>query len=106
MVVVVDPVADPKQIQDKLSLMLEKEGFTVGSVAAWGKKILAYPIRKKTEGLYFLYSVTSTTAEPKKIHQRFKLEESVLRAIILKKEKSIDTNIQINTNDTNKTLNI
>ncbi len=86
LVVVVDPIQEAKTIEDKLKALMIREGFTVGEVTLWGKKPLAYPLRKKTEGLFFLFNITSAGSNPKLLHRAFKLEESVLRALITRKE--------------------
>lgn len=87
LVVVVDPVQDAKETQDKLTALLEKEGFVVSGSQSWGKKPLSYRIKKQREGLYFLYNITSKTNKPKQLEARFKLEDMILRTIILKKEE-------------------
>ena len=87
LVVVVDGSLDSKQTQDKFATLLEKEGFTVLENNLWGKKILAYPMKKKNEGLYLHYVIASDTAIPKALYTRFKLDDTILRSLVLKKEE-------------------
>lgn len=89
LVVVVDPQADAKETQDKLTTLLEKEGFTVSDMSYWGKKTLAYPIKKHTEAHYFSCVISANSANPANLSQRFKLDEKILRFLILiiKEEK-------------------
>jgi len=86
-VVVVDPSLEAQATQDRFTTLLEKEGFTVSEVVNLGKKRLAYPIKKKTEGLYFHFSLVGAGAAPKSIYTKFRLDDSILRTLILKKEE-------------------
>lgn len=40
----------------KIEEVIKNLGGTVSKSDAWGKRTLAYPIRKKTEGYYVLFS--------------------------------------------------
>ncbi len=86
LVVIVDPKTEEKQAQAQLSTLLEKEGFTVSELKFWGKKRLAYPINKQTDGFYVSIMITGNS-KPQQILDRFKLEEMVLRALIIKQKE-------------------
>jgi len=49
------------------------------------KKPLAYPIRKYTEGLYYLVDFEAPANAIKPLRNTFKLNNSILRSLILKK---------------------
>lgn len=59
---------------------------TLDSVDEWGKRALAYPINKETEGYYALYSFTSDADFPAELDRRYKIADGVLRSLIIKKE--------------------
>ena len=40
----------------KIEELLKNLGGTVSKTDVWGKRTLAYPIRKKTEGYYVLFT--------------------------------------------------
>ncbi|RJR14969.1 30S ribosomal protein S6 [Candidatus Microgenomates bacterium] len=86
-VIVAKPSEDPEKMGKKYAELLEKSGFSVTNSEVWGKKALAYPIEKFTEGVYVSMVVQADTAKPKDLYNRFKLDESIIRTLILKKEE-------------------
>lgn len=46
-----------KKAEDMVGKLVEKAGGKVASVAVWGKRALAYPIQKATEGTFVLARV-------------------------------------------------
>ena len=87
LVVVVDPSLEAKTTGEKLATLLEKEGFNVLENNLWGKKALAYPLKKKNEGLYFHYVIVSDRVKPKSLYDKFRLDDTILRSLVLKKEE-------------------
>src|SRR3989344_6326135 len=87
-VMVVRPDTDEKQNEVKLKDLLSKSGFSVGDFSSWGKRKLAYPIKKQTEGFYFAAVISADTKSdsPRDLLSQFKLDESLLRSLIVKKE--------------------
>jgi len=87
-VMVVRPDTDEKQDEVKLKELLAKSGFAVGDFSSWGKRKLAYPIKKQNEGFYFAAVISADTksGSPRDLLSRFKLDETMLRSLIVKKE--------------------
>lgn len=52
----------------------------------WGKKELAYPIKKKTQGAYFLWAVKLPAKAPAELDQKLRHEEGLLRCLLVKKD--------------------
>jgi small subunit ribosomal protein S6 len=52
----------------------------------WGKKELAYPIKKKNDGYYFLLAVKLPKKTPAELDTKLKLEEGLLRYLLVKKD--------------------
>lgn len=86
-VVVVKADQEEKATLEKMTTLLEKEGFTVLEKSWWGKKTLAYPIKKFTEANYMSFVLESTKAKPTLLESRFKLDDTFLRFLILRKEE-------------------
>ncbi len=86
LVVIVRSGEDQEKAKQKISTLLEKEGFTVSEMSAWGKRKFAYPLKKQTEGLYFSTTIKSDKAKPAGLLAKLKLDETVLRTLVLKKE--------------------
>lgn len=51
-----------------------------------GRKKLAYPINYKTEGYYVLADFTADTNFPHELERQFKISESVLKYMVIKKD--------------------
>lgn len=80
--IVLKATEDPKTAEAKYKALFEKDGLKVSDSQNWGKKVLAYPVRKQSEGIYLSMQLTGKV-DPKKINARFKLDETVLRTLIL-----------------------
>ena len=48
----------------------------------WGKKEFAYPINKKTSGVYFLFEYKAEPQTVLLIKQKFQLEEKIVRYLL------------------------
>lgn len=46
-----------KKAQELINKLLVKAGGSVTSVAVWGKRTLAFPIKKMSEGIYVLATI-------------------------------------------------
>src|SRR3990172_7423275 len=83
-----------KGIIQKATTSLEGTGATVTKVDEWGRRRLAYPIQKKSEGYYFVLDYMSAPAASKEIERILGLNEDVLRQqtvrIITKKKAKAD----------------
>ena len=51
---------------------------------AWGKRVLAYPIKHFSEGFYHLLNFKSTPAKVKELENKLNLDDSVLRSLIVR----------------------
>ncbi|MBN2289196.1 MAG: 30S ribosomal protein S6 [Candidatus Glassbacteria bacterium] len=83
-VLILDPTLEESEAQEKFDQLLElykAEGAEVLETIDWGKRKLAYPIKKKDNGLY---RVVRFDAEPSvigRLERRFRLDERVLRSL-------------------------
>lgn len=87
LVVIVRSGEDQEKAKQKISTLLEKEGFHISEFETWGKKTLAYPIKKEKEGVYYSMIISADNAKPQQIYSRFRMEEAILRSLVLKKEE-------------------
>jgi small subunit ribosomal protein S6 len=61
---------EPKEEIDKIEEIVRNLGGEVAKIDVWGKKRLAYPIQKKSEGIYVLFNFAlepSLTFELKRV---------------------------------------
>lgn len=75
-----------KAVVEKFTGLIAKNG-TVGTVDEWGKRRLAYEIDDKTEGYYVLVEFTADPEFPKELDRQFKINDNILRTIIIRKDE-------------------
>lgn len=52
----------------------------------WGKRKLAYPIKRFNDGLYVFFTYEGAPAIPAELERRFKQTDAILRFITIKKD--------------------
>lgn len=80
------PKADQEKTLTKIKKIIDDSGGKVGKIDEWGKRQLSYPIKKQKEGVYLLLTLELEGKEAKKIEEKLKLEEAVLRHLLIRKE--------------------
>jgi len=66
-------------------IIAQREGQLVKQ-DRWGKRRLAYPIKKFSEGFYVFFQYEGRADIPLELERRFKQTDSVLRYLTLKRE--------------------
>jgi small subunit ribosomal protein S6 len=78
---------DFKAAQKKYSDLIAENGGSVVNSNPWGLKSLAYPIQKKTTGIYWILEYTA----PSDFNEKFKVQmlrdEQIMRHMITKLDK-------------------
>ena len=84
-------IADPNLGEAELDTLaaqvqgyIEKEGGKVQRVEKWGKKRLAYVVKKQREGSYTLMVVEGGAALVKELERRLRVTDGVLRFITVR----------------------
>ena len=86
MMVIFDPTLDERTIAPSLDTLLNvvrEEGGKVDKVDVWGKRRLAYEIKKNSEGIYAVVDVNCEPATVQELDRLLTLNESVLRTKVL-----------------------
>ncbi len=86
-VVIIDPDVDDRQVNgllDKPLAGLTKAGGTVDEIDVWGRRRLAYQIKKKSEGIYAVVNVTAEPAVVKELDRQLTLNEQILRTKVIR----------------------
>ncbi|MFM7672269.1 MAG: 30S ribosomal protein S6 [Bacteroidota bacterium] len=78
---------DFKAAQKKFAKLVGEYGGNVVAENAWGLKVLAYPIQKKTTGLYWVMEFTTAAESIEKLKIQLLRDESVLRHLCTKLDK-------------------
>lgn len=74
-----------KFIDQMTGLVSQKNGKMI-NVEKWGKKKMAYPIKKFDEAFYVFFLYQGEPDIPDEVERRFKHAESVIRYLTVKKE--------------------
>ena len=78
---------DLKAEQKKFATLVKDNGGSVVAENAWGLKSLAYPILKKTTGLYWVLEYTAQPDFHEKLKTQLLRDENVLRHLTTKLDK-------------------
>ena len=78
---------DYKAAQKKFASLVKESGGEVLNEKPWGLKSLAYPIAKKTTGLYWVLEYTALSDFNEKLKIQLLRDESVLRHLCTKLDK-------------------
>ncbi len=87
MMVILDPEVDERTVKpslDKYLAVITGDSGTVDNVDIWGRRRLAYPIKKKNDGIYAVINFTSESATAKELERQLGLNETVLRLKLLR----------------------
>ncbi|MEO7130432.1 MAG: 30S ribosomal protein S6 [Dermatophilaceae bacterium] len=87
LMVILDPDTEERTVDktmEKFLTVVTKDGGTVDKVDIWGRRRLAYDIKKKSEGIYVLVNLTSEPATAQELDRQLSLSESVMRTKLLR----------------------
>jgi small subunit ribosomal protein S6 len=92
LMVILDPEIDERTVApslDKFLNVIRNDGGTVDKVDIWGRRRLAYEIKKKSEGIYAVVDFTAEPATTKELDRQLNLSEAVMRTKVLRAEEAI-----------------
>lgn len=75
-----------KDLVERVSNWITEAGGTVSKLDLWGKRQLAYPIRKKNEGQYVLLDANMAPSFCAILERNLRLTEPVMRFLIVQKD--------------------
>ena len=73
---------------ERVKGFIDRFGGTIEKMDDWGRRKLAYPIQKLTEGMYTFITYTSEGDTPKEVEARLRLQENVLRFLTIRRDES------------------
>lgn len=89
LMVIIDPEVDERTVEPSLQKFLNvitTDGGTVEKVDIWGRRRLAYDIKKKSEGIYAVVNFTAEPATAQEVDRQLGLNETILRTKIIRPE--------------------
>ena len=87
--IILDPEIEERTVApslDKYLTVVKSDGGSVDKVDIWGRRRLAYDIKKKAEGIYAVVNFTAEPATAKELDRQLGLNEVVLRTKVLRAE--------------------
>jgi small subunit ribosomal protein S6 len=75
-----------KEIVDRVTGWVTADGGAINKIDVWGKRTLAYPIRKKNEGQYVLLNASILPEQTVGIERNMRLTEPIMRFLITSKD--------------------
>ena len=89
LMVILDPSIDERTVapmMEKYLAPVAANGGSVENVDVWGKRRLAYDIKKRSEGFYVVVDMTTTPEIAQELDRQLGLNETVLRTKLLRPE--------------------
>ena len=71
-------------VVNNISRLITKDGGTVDEIDRWGKRKLAYPIKRFLEGNYVLFRCKMKPASGKGLEANLRISEEVLRHLLVR----------------------
>ena len=68
---------------DRVKGLLDRFGATIEKEDKWGRRKLAYPIQKQSEGVYTFITYSAPSSTPLEVESRLRLMENVLRFLTI-----------------------
>jgi small subunit ribosomal protein S6 len=87
LVLIISPEVVDEEMPDfmtKLSELVNKVGGSVDEVNQWGRRKLAYPIKRSIEGNYVLTKVRMEPALTKELEANLRLSGKILRHLLVR----------------------
>jgi len=69
---------------DKVSRFITEKGGVISDIERWGKRKLAYPIKRFMEGSYVLTRFKLSPTSCKELEAKLQVSEEVLRHLLIK----------------------
>ena len=85
--VILDPSIEERTVEnslDKYLNVIRADGGTVESVDVWGRRRLAYEVKKNAEGIYAVITLNAEPATVKEFDRQLTLNESILRTKVIR----------------------
>ena len=85
--VILDPNLEERTIEpslDKYLNVIRKDGGNVETVDVWGRRRLAYEVKKNAEGIYAVIKIQAEPDTVKEFDRQINLNESILRTKVLR----------------------
>jgi small subunit ribosomal protein S6 len=83
------------QVNQKIRTVVEAGGGTLLKVDNWGKRKLAYEVKKQLKGIYLFFSYLGTAGLVEEVERNLRLTDSVIRYYSVKIGENIDPAVRV-----------
>jgi small subunit ribosomal protein S6 len=90
--VILDPTVEERTVApslDKFLNVIRNANGTVDNVDIWGRRRLAYEIKKHAEGIYAVVNMTADSAAIVELDRQLNISEAVLRTKVLRADEAV-----------------
>src|SRR6476646_8454373 len=91
---IVDPETDAERVEklnEAVGKLIEKEGGEIVRMDDIGRRELAYPIQKKTEGHYVLFEINGSGQEIAELERRMRVNDMIIRYVTVRVDEERKT---------------
>lgn len=82
------PEEEAQELMKKMADVVSKKKGKMAEVDNWGKRKLAYPIKKFKEAFYVFFKYEGKPDIPSELERRFKQTEAIIRYLTVKKSET------------------
>jgi len=89
LMVILDPELEERTIApslDRFLTVITNSGGTVGKVDVWGRRRMAFEIKKNVEGIYAVIDIDAEPSAVIELDRQLNLNESILRTKLMRPE--------------------
>ena len=80
-------IFEPDLTNDACDAIIEKLRIVLDSKEVWGKRLLAYHVKKWGEGIYYFIQTHGAGSGMKELERKLNLEGKILRYLLIAKEE-------------------
>lgn len=79
--------AKKKDVIERIEKMVTANGGSITKTDDWGKKDLAYDIKKNDSGVFVYFELEMPSQAAKAIKDKIRLEDDIIRYLLISKDK-------------------
>ena len=91
LMILIDPEVDDRSVEPTIEKYLEvvrTAGGSIEKVDIWGRRKMAYEIKKKAEATYVVVNYTAEPATSSELERQLKINEQILRHKVTRPEEA------------------